>query len=1024
MASGGVKCPRCGSEDTSLSISFKLSSGAGDAGLSVDRITCKACGFDLPLTGLDQAATQALLGSLGTAQGTTPSKSGAPDAPVLRRDWEPITVPGPAAPTTPAAPARREESPTLGSTLPAADMESDLLLEFASPELYRRNAFRVTGLSVDAATRDLDKESEKLRMLEKFGGGAPRSGGPLPLEPPPGAAELREAVQRLHDPEGRLVDELFWFWPEELGATRTDAALSALGRGDVPGAERAWKEREREGTVASISTHNLAVLAHASALDLELAGADGGTRAADRDRLWHESLKRWLVVLREEAFWERVEARVRELDDPRLTRGTVLRMRGTLPKALLAINALLALRAAEAGNRAEARRHVEYMRVSGFDAGAISDALRRVLEPLLSRLRMLAKRAEEEGDADPEKADEFARRLLEQAPPLLTIVDCLLEPGNPARATIHDEVAVHLLGCQITHGNKTGEWSKSIQVLEPALAIVEGEAARARIEQNLTVVRGNEELRAVWGACWFCKEERPADSAAINVNMYGEVERTPTFQGTRITWRKGTIGVPRCLKCEESHLANFLWYLWFPLAFLLPIVFMPASWIRFVPRFKKYPTPAMGGLLGFSLGMLIINLGGWVWTLSTGARIVSAYDEAMSAKWAEQSGFASVPGGSAVNPAQGLTQTAVELINSLRLSPSQDEVWGDLGDAYDNAGNSGAAEGCWAVALLLDPSDSEWQGHSPDLALADEVVLGAGILDPWFAGNLGDAAGAAGDDQARQSLYQLALAMDPGNPSWQSMANGQPPAELVAAVAAVRARVGSPGMGVPGGVPGGVSSSQGNSSLAANVRSNPRDDELWGDLGDEYSAQGNSRSAGGCWAVALLLDPSDSEWQGHSPNAGLADDALLEVGVLDASFANELANDASNEGYSDASDALNRLAAAIEPKNPSWQWAEPSASLIATVAAAQARWGLSVASDPSQDTTTLMASVSSNPYDDELWGDLGDAYAALGDPASAEACWAVALLRDPYDMEWLDHRPDPSLIPDFVLARGLLFDDQ
>ncbi|MDP2955077.1 MAG: hypothetical protein Q8N53_01535, partial [Longimicrobiales bacterium] len=99
-------------------------------------------------------------------------------------------------------------------------------------------------------------------------------------------------------------------------------------------------------------------------------------------------------------------------------------------------------------------------------------------------------------------------------------------------------------------------------------------------------------------------------------------------------------------------------------------------------------------------------------------------------------------------------------------------------------------------------------------------------------------------------------------------------------------------------------------------------------------------------------------------------------------------------------------------------------TLIAAVDEARSRFGIAAGPAPAQDTTVLLASVMSNAYDDEMWGDLGDAFAAQRDSASAEACWAVALLRDPYDMEWLDHRPDPSLIPDFVLARGLLFDDQ
>src|SRR5512137_283667 len=109
MSNSGLKCPRCGSDDTSVSISIKLGSG-GDAagGLSIDRITCKSCGFDLPLGGLSGPAAQALLGAMQSGQPSSPSSpssppaSHAPTPPPLPRDFEPITVASPGAPTAPA----------------------------------------------------------------------------------------------------------------------------------------------------------------------------------------------------------------------------------------------------------------------------------------------------------------------------------------------------------------------------------------------------------------------------------------------------------------------------------------------------------------------------------------------------------------------------------------------------------------------------------------------------------------------------------------------------------------------------------------------------------------------------------------------------------------------------------------------------------------------------------------------------------------------------------------------------------
>ena len=91
----------------------------------------------------------------------------------------------------------------------------------ASPELYRVNAFRITGLPVDATARDIAKQLEKMKIAEKLGAATTRQGGPLPLVPPPDLDAVRQAMQRLRDPEGRLVDEFFWFWPSPPGGTDT-----------------------------------------------------------------------------------------------------------------------------------------------------------------------------------------------------------------------------------------------------------------------------------------------------------------------------------------------------------------------------------------------------------------------------------------------------------------------------------------------------------------------------------------------------------------------------------------------------------------------------------------------------------------------------------------------------------------------------------------------------------------------------------------------------------------------------------
>lgn len=270
----------------------------------------------------------------------------------------------------------------------AADEErlsgiGDALLESAHPDLYRGNAFRVIGLSPDAGPREVSRRTEKIEMAERFSIAVPGT-GLLSLDPPPGMDQVRDAVQRLRDPERRLVDELFWFWPTRPAQGREDPALSAVVQGDTKTARAIWGEQERVAGDGFVAMHNLAVFHHAGALDLEHRSSHSplsSVEARQRDIHWDEAHRRWRKLLEQEAFWSRVAGRIRELDDPRLTTGAARRMRKTLPLALLMINARLAVRAAEKtlrseekGDRSEVDRHLgilgEWVKAPGGEGDA------------------------------------------------------------------------------------------------------------------------------------------------------------------------------------------------------------------------------------------------------------------------------------------------------------------------------------------------------------------------------------------------------------------------------------------------------------------------------------------------------------------------------------------------------------------------------------------------------------------------------------------------------------------------------
>jgi hypothetical protein len=136
------------------------------------------------------------------------------------------------------------------------------LMDVATVGVFRHNAFRITGLSVDATTREIRKHGDKLKMMEELDQRHTNHTSIFALKPPPTTYQIREALRRLEDPETRMVEEFFWFWPEQFGRREIDAAIQALLSGDCNTASKIWGVRESSHTNGTVAMHNSAILWH------------------------------------------------------------------------------------------------------------------------------------------------------------------------------------------------------------------------------------------------------------------------------------------------------------------------------------------------------------------------------------------------------------------------------------------------------------------------------------------------------------------------------------------------------------------------------------------------------------------------------------------------------------------------------------------------------------------------------------------------------------------------------------------
>lgn len=344
------------------------------------------------------------------------------------------------------------------------------LLDAANKDLFRKNAFRITGLSVDATAREVARHADKLKMLAELGQGQQTQNAAFQITPPPGLDEIRDAIQNLKDPEKRLIDEFFWFWPEEFGRSQSDSAIQSLTNGDSETAAKIWSAKEEHSQDGITAKHNLALIYHITALDWENYAIEheiDGARQKKITDYWKGASKRWHQLATDERFWELVTARIRQLDEPNLPTGFARQMRLTLLDALDKIHAELAVAFAEAGKIELARLHIRFMRDTSQGDGNLEKTAELVLTPARNRLREQIRQAKGRADKNPHDAANAARELLEQARQTLTLFDLFFGKESNQRNDLFDDVASLCNQLPIAYHKATGDDKTCLEILKP-----------------------------------------------------------------------------------------------------------------------------------------------------------------------------------------------------------------------------------------------------------------------------------------------------------------------------------------------------------------------------------------------------------------------------------------------------------------------------------------------------------------------------------------------------------------------------
>ena len=158
--------------------------------------------------------------------------------------------------------------------------------------MLQRNGFRVFGLPVTATANQIQKQKSSFAKRMRLG--MPVDAGvvgalKLPVSPDEDA--LNRAIERLSEPETRLLDEMMWFWgaTAEVESKDLQAAHELVAAGELEAAITKFTKLANgpRGPVAATAAHEVAVATHL--LALESTATDDNVRVG----LWRRALHAW-----------------------------------------------------------------------------------------------------------------------------------------------------------------------------------------------------------------------------------------------------------------------------------------------------------------------------------------------------------------------------------------------------------------------------------------------------------------------------------------------------------------------------------------------------------------------------------------------------------------------------------------------------------------------------------------------------------------------------------------------------------
>lgn len=371
-------------------------------------------------------------------------------------------------------------------------LDWQLINEIATPYIYQRNAFRLSGLHITCTLREAKRISRDIEQRKKLGLDAANGSKRIfPLPDQMSGQDLRHIIdQRISHSSNRIIEEIFWFWPLNPDApAESDEALRLLSENRPDLAVNIWKNF-LDGKQSGIALHNLAVINHLHALDIELETlnpheTETFNRSEKLAAFWRFSHKYWNSTCQNDTFWDLL-TRHAQNNDSSLDRSLIDNIREVIPIAIAGINIQLAIQFCSAGVLDEIERQASIFSDAEYAEKIKVHAVSDFLKPTIARLHGISEAAQKDIGDSPSKGLQIATETLDQSYCAIEML-CDFDVGSSAC----DAIAESILNCLIAYGNCEKKWHDVLKLMKRIESIAISSILQDRISKNIEIIEEN-----------------------------------------------------------------------------------------------------------------------------------------------------------------------------------------------------------------------------------------------------------------------------------------------------------------------------------------------------------------------------------------------------------------------------------------------------------------------------------------------------------------------------------------------------